>query len=965
MKKPIFTAILALLPFVLLHAQDNIGLYGRVLTAVSKMDLTDAYVVLYDNEGNPKDSIRTNMGMTWRNGQIDTLSRFYFKVPRVDSTYVFDVVCEGYSPQTISFTVENIGRREQSREIPTIYLNRSVQLKEVSVNPTKIKFYNKGDTLVYDANAFDTPEGSMLDALIAQLPGVELSDNGQIKVNGEYVESLLLDGKKFFGGDNNIMLENIAAYTVKNIKVYEGVSDEDEAQGKTFNKKLTMDVRLKKEYNNGWLLNAQGSFGTSERYLGRVFAGWFNSEWSVSLIGNVNNLNDNRKPGRNDTWTPENMPSGQQRNLLAGIDYNYQKADRKKMAQGTLMFNQSQSELEKRTDRINFLSGGNTYEKSFSNSNNKSTRINTNHWMHFNFGNWSINGSVNANYSHSKNSSTGLTGSFTQDPDTVSYMTLDEIYSIGKQDLLATVINRSKTRTDGWNKDYGIYVAPSFSYQIPKSPDNIGLGFSYSYSSTKNELWKDYEINYGPTIKGTERLRQFFDNTPNYNSSIGGSFDYVSNLSNIDFFISYSYSFRDEVKDSYMYALDRLEDMGIYGTLPAGYLSTFDPENSYKSRMMTNRHAIFANISYYKSFDNQTSLLIELTPNAALQHRNFKYWRNERDYKLSKTNAMLSLNGWWAAYVRYRFRRRGEEGSTAKYTNTLAFNYQTQPTLPDMFDMVDVVNDSDPLNIYLGNPDLKTSIYQRFRVLWNYSPSSHVFDNTFYINYWYTHNALTRGYTYDTSTGVRYNKMYNVNGNRNFALTNELKWQFGSKKQFTFDSFSEIQLSRYADMIGIDMEAPLPTSVNNRFTAQNIKVSWQIGKSTVGLRCDFLNRFTTSDQPGFNNLNATHVTSGATAQINLPAGFSVNTDFMCYTRRGYGNEQLDTTDPVWNIRVAYCPPRNTKWVFMVDGYDMLHSLNNVSYLVNAAGRVVSYTNVLPRYFLLSVQYRLSIQPKKK
>ena len=87
----------------------------------------------------------------------------------------------------------------------------------------------------------------MLDALIAQLPGVELNDSGQIKVNGQYVESLLLNGKEFLDGNNQLMLENIDAYTVKNIEVYEGQTKLEKWRGDPdAEKHLTMDVKLKK-----------------------------------------------------------------------------------------------------------------------------------------------------------------------------------------------------------------------------------------------------------------------------------------------------------------------------------------------------------------------------------------------------------------------------------------------------------------------------------------------------------------------------------------------------------------------------------------------------------------------------------------------------------------------------------------------------------------------------------------------
>ena len=955
----------------LIKADDYFSLSGNVKSAITKQDLTDAIVIFLDKEGNPKDTVKANQGLRFNGEGVDTTAYFYYKIPKVDSLYVFDVMCEGFETVRKTYQVDKIGKRETGREIPVIYLRRqAIQLKEVTVTASKVKFYNRGDTLVYDATAFQLAEGSMLDALIAQLPGVELSTDGQIKVNGQFVESLLLDGKQFFDGDNNLMLENIAAYTVKDIQVYDGVSKKDKAIGQEMNKVLTMDVRLKKEYNIGWMVNAQGGYGTENRNLGRLFVAWFNPEWRVSLVGNINNLNDNRQPGRNDTWTPEEMPSGRQKNATIGLQYNYETPDSKKMAEGDLSFSRSISDLETRTDRTNFLSGGNTYEKSFSNSHLKSTALRTSHWMMFGGDKFSFSGYAMANYSNQKNSSSSLSGVFLENQDTISYAFLDGIYSTCNQKLLETVINRSKTMTDGWNKSVNIYVGPSVSYKIPKTNDGLSVNFNFSYFSTKDELWKDYDVNYGSEYQNPEKLRQYFDNTPNHKMSFGGSGRYHLDVSNsnmgLDLFLNYKFNHTDEVKDSYMYALDRLNDMGVYGILPSGYLASFDPNNSYKSQLWTNEHTFNPMIYLNKMFGEKVFLFFIFNPDLTLEHRRFHYWRNEQEYRLSKTNAYLAFYNRYTGRVTLDFTVHKEEGQNwPDFSNHLIYEYVMNPTLPDMFDMVDVVNDSDPLNVYYGNPDLKPSVYYKHKFIWELTPYRKNLYNQVSFSYDYTVNALTRGYTYDTATGIRFNRMYNVSGNHSLALSDQVMWEFGNSKQFTLSSYTEANWSQYSDMIGVDMESPALSKVRNRILTENFKFSWKVGKANLGLRCDLSNRYTTSRQDGFSALNAWHITSGATAQVNLPAGFSVNTDFMLYTRNGYGVEYLDTTDPVWNIRLSYSPPKNTGWLFMLDGYDMLHTLSNVSYAVNAAGRTVSYTNVLPRYFLLSIQYRLNIQPKKR
>lgn len=111
-----------------------------------------------------------------------------------------------------------------------------------------------GDTLVYNADAFNLSEGSMLSSLIKKLPEVEINKGGEITVNGQRVESMLLNGKDFMNSDRELLLENMPAYMVKKIKSYEripltarGTNREKEVQ-----KELVMDIDLKRDYHTGW-----------------------------------------------------------------------------------------------------------------------------------------------------------------------------------------------------------------------------------------------------------------------------------------------------------------------------------------------------------------------------------------------------------------------------------------------------------------------------------------------------------------------------------------------------------------------------------------------------------------------------------------------------------------------------------------------------------------------------------------
>lgn len=314
-----------------------------------------------------------------------------------------------------------------------------------------------------------------------------------------------------------------------------------------------------------------------------------------------------------------------------------------------------------------------------------------------------------------------------------------------------------------------------------------------------------------------------------------------------------------------------------------------------------------------------------------------------------------------------------EDGVTLRYAigdprkritmHTLMMEYHLNMNSPELLHMVDVENSSDPMNIYLGNPGLKNSALHSFRWLYMIRPSGTNLRNFFNIRYSRECNALVRGYYYNITDGVRYHRTYNVNGNNRFNISDAVTLQFGRHKQFSISSTTEGGRIHSVDMIGTGDSRPEPSAVNTRTLGEDIKLSWNIGRQSLSVSGKVINRLTTSSREGFSDIDATHLQYGMTGVFRLPAGFGVSTDFTFYTRRGYGMRELDTTDAVWNLRATYTPSGG-RWVFTVDGFDLLHQLSNIHYAVSASGRTITYTNTLPRYILASVQYRFSIQPRR-
>lgn len=939
------------------QTDDKLEIVGCVFENMGKTPLQGTLVRLIDEKGVVIDSMKTRGG-TQTGNVIKYKSEFRFSVPRAEGTsYTIEADSPGYDPGYMNVKVSGLGRREKVRELPTIYLIRARQLKEVTVTASRVKFYHKLDTLVYDASAFQLAEGSMLDALVSQLPGVELKDNGQIFVNGRFVESLLLNGNDFFGKDNQLMMDNLGAYAVKDISVYERAGKQSEFYGRDMgDKDFVMDVRLKKEYQHGWMVNLEGGGGTKERYMGRAFGLYFTPYSQVAFFGGINNVNDERKPGQNSTWTPESAPKGDQKVSQAGIDYNVSFNQSKTQLQGNATFAQVTDHSTISTERTNLLPSSNTYDYQYSRARRRTTQFKQ-------FNELSTQGKYvwtnlreRVNYTKYKNSSSYSAATFDKEKQTMNREIIDNIYSTAYVDQRDGLINRSLQNNiqDGHRLD--AFLEYNNSFKFKKNSDGLNYGFSGQYNEEKSDLFKDYTINYGNESTPAYKQNEYY-NQPNKSYTLNAHVGYTYRF-NEDNYIQPEYFFTHQTsdKDSQRYLLDRLEEEGVFGSLPADYPSVFDPDNSFTSHYRDNTHRLSLRMHHWTKRFSFT-----VTPQVYVFDQSLNYRRAGKEYHVSRNTASFALATWTEMYYKFAFKDDPFMGKTS--TQNIKLSYLITPRTPDLAYLVPIKDAIDPLNIYEGVESLDNERFHQIELTWNMKPRN-TFNNALILGYHITENMLTRGYSYDTTTGVRTIRSYNTNGNWKRFINNTLSWQFGSKKQFALSSISRAEQSHMSDMIGLDVEKPSKSTVKNWFLTENLKLDWQLGKQKLGLRTDVIWRDTRSTRDDFTPFQATTLNYGVTGVFKLPANFGISTDLTCYTRRGYADNAFNTTDVVWNARLSYTAFKG-RWVFMLDGFDILNQLSNVTYGVNAQARTVTYTNVLPRYAMLHVQYRFNIQPKKR
>ena len=216
-----FIAMVFLLVSCFLSAQER-TIYGFVVDNSHKQPIPGMHVTLLRLDSTQVSVCNTvYSGTTYEDKIYDKHpSEAVFRLPvKEEGKYILRFSMIGYQTTYKNINVQ-FRKRWNEVWVGTFEIGEQVyKLKETSIVATKIKMVLKGDTIQYNADAFQLAEGSMLDALVEQLPGTELKNGGQIYVNGKYVEELLLNGKSFFKGDPTVALENLPAYMVNKVKV--------------------------------------------------------------------------------------------------------------------------------------------------------------------------------------------------------------------------------------------------------------------------------------------------------------------------------------------------------------------------------------------------------------------------------------------------------------------------------------------------------------------------------------------------------------------------------------------------------------------------------------------------------------------------------------------------------------------------------------------------------------------------
>lgn len=372
-----------------LNAQSLVSIKGKVIDEQTKLPLESATIYLTSK----KDSTVIAYSISEKNGN------FILKAPKSTNPLQLKASFIGYATKS-----QELSQLIADTEIGLLSLTESgTTLGEVVVKGEAPPVRIKNDTLEFDAASFKVGADANVEKLLRQLPGVEISPEGKITVNGKEVNQILVNGKPFFGKDGKIATQNLPAEIIEKIQVVDTKTKAEELSGETASgEEKTINLTIQEDKNKGFFGKIMGGYGSDERYESSLLLNWFKGDQKISVLASANNINsvgfsmneifDNMGGGRNvsvysnddGSFGINGMNFGGSNGLttsnLIGVNYA-DKWFKKVEVNNNYFFTNTESENVTRSSRTNLLPTETTFTESVSNSN----RLGNSHNLSMNF----------------------------------------------------------------------------------------------------------------------------------------------------------------------------------------------------------------------------------------------------------------------------------------------------------------------------------------------------------------------------------------------------------------------------------------------------------------------------------------------------------------------------------------------------------------------------------------------------
>lgn len=888
--------------------------------------------------------------------------------------YALKVTFIGYQPNVISLDLT----QQKDRKVNVGYLtltNDAKMLKETTVTAQAAQVEVSGDSLVYNTAAYRVAEGSALEELVKKLPGAEVDEEGNIKINGKTVKKILVDGKEFFLNDTKVAMKNIPTNMIEKLKTYDRKSDLARVTGIDDGEEETvLDLTVKKGMNQGWFGNIDASLGTKHRYSERLMLNRFMDNAQMTLIGSANNTGDRGFGGGGGRgWFGGG--NGLRSSKEAG--FNFATTSDKLETGGSVRFRYDGNDTQNKSNTQNFVTTTGNYTNSLSVNKSSNRSFNANFRLE-----WKPDSMTNiifrpsASLSWNRGLSNSHRATFNENAsenydDPISWaekgvLDADSIYDI----IINT--NTSYQQTYSTNRNFNGEL--QYNRRLSTTGRNVTVRVTGGASGSDSEQLSAANIAYRATKSTTNNNRHY--KTPGRNSNIAVQATYsepIAYKTYLQFSYRFNYSYSSNDRQAYIYgdsayqalsnairsnryniagAIDYMLSHGIEPNYDA-YTDSLADRLSQYSQYRNFNHT--ATISFRKVGDAYNfSVGVDFLP----QHSELKYkYMGTEHPKVVRNVFNFAPN----LDFRYQFDKQTQLRAT----------YRGRTSQPSMTNLLEIEDDSDPLNITRGNAGLKPSFTHNMRLQFNTYNVAHQRGIFSFANLNLMQNNISNMTQYNTTTGVRTTTPENINGNWNGMLGLGFNTALDANKYFTFSNFAMVnynhnvsyyfaQTKELMDRYGLTDPASIKSKTNQ--TGVNDRISFGFRKNwfEVSLNGNLGYNHSRNNVVTNNNLDTWNFSYGTEFNFNFNNGISVSTDISESSRRGFSTASMNTNELLWNAQVSYSFLRGKALTISAQWNDILAQRSNISRNISAMMSSDSEYNAIFSYGMIHVIYKLNI-----
>ena len=872
-----------------------------------------------------------------------------FELKAAAGNYLLRLSYVGFLPQDKVVTIVS----DKKSDIGRLVLNDDVvALKEAVVTAEAAQVTMVEDTTVYNTSAFRVAPGSMLEELIKKYPGVELEEDGTIKINGKTVNRILMKGKDFFGTDKNVALKNVPVDLVDKVKFYDKQSDFSRITGIDDGEEETvLDLQMKKGADQGFFGNVDLAYGTHDRYSLKNMSNYFTSSTQLSVVLSANNVNDRGFSGRGG--------GGLSAHKDAAVNFATE-TDKIEFG-GNVRYRHSDTDNLSYSSSEYFMTQG--VSNQFSNSRNRSFGRSSSANGDFRV-EWKPDTLTNIifrpsfSYSTSDNWSLRRSATFSADPFALTDYPTDSFGSV-YDELNDIAINSSDNESMSEGENRSVNANMQVTRRLGKPGRNVTLSGNVRYSDSDNKsasrsIARYYEA--AADSRGYDYKR--YSTTPGENWSYNVRFSYTEPLlRNLFLQMSYRFDHSYQSSDRATYVFDSIPSdiyhMALnsgynFPALPDDYEIYLDSDLSRYSQYRNTRHDVQLMLRYVTE---KMNLSAGVTWMPQTSRMNYRYLGIDTVLRRTVYNITPNLR------LRYKWNK----------TTTLNVMYRGSTSQPSMTDLLDITDDSDPLNITKGNPGLKPSFNSRLMAFFNtYNADSQTgfsanlgFNNTL--------NSVTRKVTYIEETGGRITQPVNINGNWGANGGFNFNSALPINKKFTYSTGTNLSYQNQESYISINRNS---SSQRNKVRTVNVRENLRFGyrNDVFDISLDGNVSYSHSEsklQPD-QNLDTWNFSYGPSGNVKLPwYNLTLSTNLSMSSRRGYEDPQFNTNELLWNAQLSASFLASNALTVSLQLYDILHEQSNVSRNISAIMRSDTRNNAIYQYALVHVIYKINSMGDKE